>query len=181
MQKLSIDLLPIEFKAQALKRVRFYKIQAIGVAIILLTTFLSALVVSLRILQSQQIVQVQARLSEAEQKISSRKNTQASLLLLKNRLTTINQYLGTPSKQSRMYNLITKLLPAAVSINTISVDKSGEALVLATIPDGNYLDSLIDNLISKESNEDKIKGVSIESLSRGKEGIYRISFKIKPR
>lgn len=181
MQKIAIDLLPTEFRAEEKKKAKFYKIQAAGVVLILLTIFLSSLTIALRILQSQKISQIQTKMSEAEQRISNQKTTQASLLLLKNRLTTINQYLGVPSKQAEIYSLLEKLLPVSSTVNTLSIDKSGEALVLATVPDGISLDNLINNLISKEVNQDKIKGVSIDSLSRAKDGTYRISLKIKTR
>lgn len=178
--KVAINLLPIEFRAEAIKTAKFYKIQTVGVAIILLMTFLASLTVALRILQSQNISQIQAKLTKSEAKISDLKNTQASLFLLKSKLTTINQYLGISSNQTQTYKLITKLLPPSISINSISVDKSGEVLVLALAPDGNSVDNLITNLTSKEINEDKISQVSLESINRGKDGIYRLSLKIKP-
>ncbi len=181
MQKIAIDLLPEEFRVQERKKTKFYKIQFAGIALILLTIFLSSLTVALRILQSQQSLQIQTRTKEAEQKISNLKTTQASLLLLKNRLITINQYLGTPSKQAQIYNLVERLMSASSSITTLSVSKSGEVLVVAAAPDGRSLDNLIDSLTSKESNEDKIKKVGIESLSRGRDGAYRLSFKITPK
>lgn len=181
MAKVSIDLLPLEFRAEDLKRAKFYKIQTIGVSIILVMIFLSSLTIALRILQSQRNKQIQARVSQSEERISGLKNTQASLILLKNRLTTINQYLGTPSKQSEMYRLIDKLLPQSVSISSIAVDKSGEVLILAVASDGASLDRLVESLTSKQTNQDKIKEVSFETINRGKDGIYRLTFKVKPK
>ncbi len=181
MAKIAINLLPPEYGAQSLKEAKFYKIQAIGVATLLLMIFLASLTVFLRILQSQNITQVQNKLTASEQKISDLKNTQASLLLLKNRLTTINQYFGVPSKQTEMYKLITALLPATVSVSYISVEKTGEVLILAIAPDGNSLDSLITNLTTEESNQDKISQVSLEGINRGRDGIYRLSMKIKSK
>ena len=181
MQKIIIDLLPLEFRKEEQTRARFYKIQAAGIGFILLTVFLASLTVALRVMQSQQIVQIQTRAKSAEQKVSDLKNTQASLLLLKNRLTTINQYLAIPSRQTQMFDLIRRLMPAGSSIDTISIAKSGEVLILATILDSNSLDELIANLVSSESNEDKVSGVNIETLSRGKDGIFRLSFKVKPK
>ncbi len=181
MPKIAIDLLPIEFRAQDLKNAKFYKIQTLGVATVLLMTFLASLTVALGILQSQNISQIKNSLTESQQKISGFKNTESSLFLLKNRLATINQYLGTPSLQSEMYKLITKLAPAPVSISSLSVGKSGEVLVLAIAPDGNSLDNLITNLTSPESNENKISQVSLENINRGKDGIYRLSLKVKPK
>lgn len=180
-QKITIDLLPVEFKAEDLKRAKFYKVQAIGVVIIMLTAFIASSIVALRILQTQQILQTQVLLAENEQRVTDLKSAQGYLLLLKNRLTAINQYLGVPSKQAQMYVLIEKLLPPVVAISTISVDKNGEVLVLATSADSGSLDNFINNLLSKETNEDKVKEVSLENLNRSKDGIYRLSFKIKPK
>lgn len=181
MQRISIDLLPLEFREKDLKNARFLKIQTIGLTAVLITIFLASLTVALAILQSQQISQIQQKLTQNEQKISDLKTTQASLLLLKNRLTAINQYLGTPSKQAQMYKLINDLLPSSVSVSSLSVDKSGEVLVLAAASNSVALDNLINSLTSPETNQDKIQKVNIENLSRGRDGIYRISFKVKPK
>ncbi len=181
MTKIAINLLPIEFRTQALKNAKFYKIQTIGIVTILLMILLSSITVALRILQSQNISQIQDKLTQSEQKITKLKNIQASLFLLKNRLNTIDQFLGIPSKPSEIYELITKLTPATVSISSVSVSSTGEVLVLAAAPDGTALDSLITNLTSQENNEDKISQVSLESINRSKDGIYRISLKIKPK
>lgn len=181
MAKIAIDLLPIEFRAQDLKRAKFYKIQTIGVGVILLMIFLSSLTIALRILQSQQDGQIQSQLNQSEGKISNLKKTQASLELLKNRLTTINQYLGNPPKQAEMYKFIDKQLPKSVSVSSIAIDKTGEVSVIAIASDGKSLDNLTTNLLSKETNEDKIKEVSFETINRGRDGIYRLTFKVKPK
>ncbi len=181
MTKIAINLLPLEFREQDLKNAKFYKIQAVGVAFILLMIFFASLTVALRILQSQNISLIQNKLTKSEQKISDLKNTQASLYILKNRLTTISQYLGTPSSQTQIYKIIANLLPSSVSLNSLSVDKSSEVLIVATTPDGNSIDELITRLTSKENNEGKISQVSIENVNRGKDGIYRLSLKIKPK
>lgn len=181
MAKIAIDLLPLEFRAEEVKKAKFVKIQTIGVSIILLMVFLSSLTIALRILQTKQISLVQAQLNQSENRINNQKTTQASLVLLKNRLTTINQYLGTDSKQSQMYKLIAKLLPSAVTISSISVSKEGEVVILATAANGEALDALINNLTSANSNQGKIKEVSAETINRGKDGIYRLTFKIMPK
>ncbi len=181
MPVISINLLPTEFKSEEIKRAKFYKIQAAGVSIVLLMIFLATLTVVLRVLQSNNISQYQARLARNEQKVSQFKNTQASLLLLKNRLTAINQYLGIPSGQTQMYKLVAGLLPASVLVSSFSIDSLGQVTILATAADGASLDSLISNLTSKESNQGKISQVSLETIGRGKDGVFRVTFKIKPK
>ena len=181
MAHISINLLPIEFTQEEVKRAKFYKVQAVCVAIILMMVFLASLTVALRILQSHNISQIKTQFTQAEQKVSNLKNRETSLVILKNRLTVINQYLGTPSKQVAVYNLIDKLLPPAVSINSFLVDKSGDVSLVGVVPDSLTIDSLIDSLTNKEKNEGKVSGVSIESLNRGRDGIYRISLKVKSK
>lgn len=179
--KISINLLPTEIIAQELKRAKFYKIQFIGVAIILVMIFLASLTVALRILQSHNITVVQAQLNQTEQKAVDLKDTQASLILLKNRLSIIDQYAGVSSKQAAMYSLLDKLIPQTVSINAITINKANETVLIALAPDATTLDILINNLTLKETNENLISKVSIESLNRGKDGNYRISLKISPK
>lgn len=178
--KIAINLLPIEFTEAEVKRAKFIKIQTIGVAVILVMVFLSSLSVSLRILQSQSIKSVQTQVSATEQKISDLKDRQVSLLLIKNRLAVINQYLGNSSKQTAMFILLDKLLPPSISINSTTVDKDGGILILALIPDSLALDNLMNNLTDKTKNESQIKEVALDSISRGKDGVYRVSLKIKP-
>ena len=179
--KIAINLLPEEFKVAELKRAKFYQIHNMGVAIIVLVVFLSSLTVALRILQSHNLKQIQNKVSAAEQKITDLKDVQGSLLLLKNRLTAINQYLGNPSKQVQMYNLVAELLPESISVSSISVGGSGEILVVGVAKDGASLDKAITDLTLSEESRNKIGQVALDSISRGREGIYRLTFKIKPR
>lgn len=174
----SINLLPPEFRLEEVKRARFVKVQTIGIGVVLLVIFLTSLVVALRILQSQKITQIQTALTQSEQKISDLKTTQASLLLLKDRLATINQYLGMPSKQSQSYTLIIQLLPASAALNSISVDITGQIIIIALVPDSFALEELITNLTSKDINQDKISQVAFESINRSIDGSFRLNFKV---
>lgn len=178
--KISINLLPSEDIAKEIKRVRFYKIQFAGIIIILFMIFLTSLTVALRILQNRYIAPYQSKVTAAEQQVSDLKKTQVSLMLLKDRLKIIDQYLGVSSKQVSMYQLIDSLIPQSAVISAISVDQSGGVTFVALIQDSNNLDELINNLTDKETNGNKISQVSVESLNRGREGFYRVSFKIAP-
>lgn len=178
---ISIDLLPLEFKQENIKKAKFYKIQAIGVFIILFVVFVASLTVALRFLQSQRISQVNESLTENESKIADLQGTENLLILLKNRLTTINEYLGIASTQVKMYDLIDKLLPSSISLTSVSVNNKGEILLSATTLSGDGVDELVERLTDPEINEDKISSVSLENLNRGRDGIYRMSFKITPK
>lgn len=176
--KISINLLPPETIAEERKKSRFYKIQFAGIAVILIMVFLASLTLALQILQNRNIAVARAQLSEEEQKVVGLKSTQASLLLLKNRLTVIDQYLGVPSKSSALYRLVDKLIPPSVVVNSINIDKTGEMVLSALVPDSVGLDDLLESLTAESDNENKISQVSIQSLGRGRDGQYRISFKV---
>lgn len=181
MVHISINLLPPEFAAERAKKAKFYRIQTIGVMIILTMIFLASLTVALRILQSHNITQVQARLSSAQQQVTDLQGTQTSLLLVKNRLTAINQILNSPSKDVVIYKLIEKLVPPSVTITGITIGKTGETRFIALVPDSEILDNLVSSLTSKQTNEDKIVQLSIDTLNRTKEGSYNISFKVQAK
>lgn len=181
MTRISINLLPTEIIAEESKNTNFYKIQFFGVAIILVLIFLTSLTLALQILQNRNLVTAQAKLLESEQKVAGLKKTQVSLFILKNRLTVISQYLGVASKQSSIYRLINKLIPPSAVISAISVDKGGTVVILALMPDRESIDQTLNNLTDKERNENQFDQVSVDSLNRGKDGVYRISLKIKPK
>ncbi len=179
MAKVNINLLPQEFTAYQAKKSKFLKVQAIGIAAILLVTFLSSLTIALRILQTQSIKVAQLNVNAEEDRVGNLRDKQASLLLLKNRLTIIDQYLGLPSPQSSAFRRINDLLSPSLIISSESIDRSGEVSILAVVPNSQILDDLISSLTTKELNGGKIEKVSIDSLNRGREGSYRISFKVK--
>lgn len=181
MTKISINLLPPEIITEQSKNTNFYKIQFFGVAIILILIFLTSLTLALQILQNRNLVTAQAKLLESEQKVAGLKKTQVSLFILKNRLAVISQYLGVASKQASVYKLINKLIPSSVVISSISVDRGGTIVLLALIPDRESLDQTLNNLTDKERNEDQFNQVAVEALNRSKDGVYRISMKIKPK
>lgn len=179
--KISINLLPPEIATQALKQAKFYKVQAIGLAIILVMIFLASLTLTLRILQGSRISLYKEKMAQAEQQISELKGIQASLLVLRSRLTVISQYLGVSSKSVSMYQLVGKLIPPSVAVNGISVDSTGGVLLTVLIPDIQSLDDLVNNLTTKENNEDKISQISIESFNKGRDNLFRVSLKIQQK
>lgn len=179
MAKIVINLLPPEIITQELKKARFYRIQFIGIVIILIMVFLTSLAVALRILQNRNISVAKAQLSEKEERVSGLKDTQASLLLLKNRLAVINKYMGVPSKPSSLYRLIDQLIPVTISVSSVSIGKTGDITLSVLAADSANLDDLINNLIVKDNNKGQISQVSLESLSRGRDGLYRVSLSLK--
>lgn len=178
-QNFSINLLPVEFITEEAKKNKFYKLQALGIALVLFMIFLSILTISLRIFQSNTIKSAQVTAANAEGKVSAQADKQAQLVLLKNRLNAIDQYLGTSSKQVEMYNLLDSLIPSSFTVNTISVGVDGKILISAVTFDPFALDSMFSAFLDKEKNEGKISKVAIENISRGRDGIFRVSFSVE--
>lgn len=179
--KISINLLPPELITKELKKANFYKIQLAGIVIILAMVFLASLTVALRILQSRGIASVQARVTEAQQKISDLKDTQVALMILRSRLAVVDKYLGVSSNQTLVYKLIGKLVPDDITINSISVSQKGDVNLTAEISDISSLDGLLEKLTERDSNEEKISQVSLENLNRGRDGFYRANLMIKAK
>lgn len=181
MQGLSINLIPAELGAEELRRKKFIRVQIFGISAILLLAFLASVTISLRILQQQDIRREQERLSEVESRVTQLKNREASLFVLKNRLATASRFLETPSKQVIIFNLVNSLLPSSIAANSMVVDRSGNISVSAATSDSAALDSFLDSLVSKETNQDKVSQVVVESLSRARDGTFRVNFKVVPK
>ncbi|HBQ51232.1 hypothetical protein A3B42_02860 [Candidatus Daviesbacteria bacterium RIFCSPLOWO2_01_FULL_38_10] len=180
-KKISINLLPVEYATEEIKKANFYKIQIFGIASVVIVTFLASLIVALGVLQSKNITEVKARLGENEEKVLQLKDRQALVFVIKNRLATINQYFGITSKQVAIYSMLNQLLPSGLNISSYTIDRSGEAVVVGVVSDGESVDNLIVGLTSKSEASDKISRVSIENLNRGRDGLYRISLKIQTK
>lgn len=178
-EKITINLLPVEFIAEEIKKNKFVKIQKIGIGIVLLMIFLSFLTLSLRIFQSNNTKSAQITVANAESKVTAFSSKQAQLLLLKDRLVAINQYLGISSKQVDLYNLSASLIPPDVIVNTASVGSEGSVVISAVTTDPISIDRMISDFLNKEKNEGKINQVSLENISRGRDGTYRVSFTVQ--
>lgn len=179
MSLISINLLPEEFIVEQTKKLKFVKIQSISIAILLLTFFLASLTIALRVLQSQRINQVQGKLTEIESQISGYKTVEDNVVLLKKRIGSINQYLGVSSKGALIYEFVEKNIPSRIIINSLTIDKSGDVFLTLVLPDSISLDAIVNGLLEAQTEKVKIKEISLDGLSRGRDGTYRLSLKLK--
>ncbi len=177
MGKITINLLPIEFRSEELKKIKFYKIQFIGIGIVLLTIFLASLTVALRVLQSQNIARASSEVEKSQTNVESYKESQAALLFIKNRLTTLNQVEKDGAKQYVIYQKLNELLPSTLLVSSLSIDKSNNVSVIASVADAETLENTIDNLIFQDDSF--FQEMSVDSLGKSREGDYRVSFKLK--
>ncbi len=181
MQKILINLLPAEVRAEQLKEKKFSKIQGISVFILLILAFLASATVALGVLQSQEVKQVEGDLKQAEDRVSSLNPTESSLVALKDRLSSIEKIQGSASIQRTLYNLINSITPTSTSINNIAIDSSGLVVLSAVVDNAQGLEEFLDNLLSREKNEGKIKKLEIENLTRAKDGSLRLNLTVSTK
>lgn len=179
---MSINLLPAEYANQKAKVDRLYKVQQFGTITLLALAFLASFTFALRILQSQNIKQVEAKLDKAEGRVSDLKSKEATLFILKNRLEVINEFSSEKSKQLAVYELVNKNLPPQVSVTTVEINSFGNVLITLIAADASSLDNFINGLLeSAVADSDIIDKVSIDSLNRSRDGFYRANLKVESK
>ncbi len=142
---------------------------------------MASFTVALGILQSQLVRRAEGQLGDAQQKVTLYKDKEVTLMALKNRLKAIDQYRGVPSLQVSMFNLLNTLLSPSIVVNNLSVGKTGDISFSAVVQSSALLDEMITDLTDKDKNQGKIDSVSVDSLNRSKDGVYRVDFKIKTK
>lgn len=178
MVKLSINLLPAEYAVAYSSSERFQKIQRIGIGILVLLIFFSSLTFALSLMQNSNILQAKANLQTAESVVGQFKSQEESLVLLKDRLNNLQRISSTPSRSNTMYNLIASLMPTSIVPTLIVTDTFGNISLTIVTVSSTDIDDFITILTDPQKNQGLVSKVYIESLSRGKDGIYRVNLKI---
>lgn len=178
MAGISINLLPAQFKIDQKAQRKFQLVQTISIIVLLLLIFISSVSIAIRILQSKDLEVLKQEVKVSQDRVSSLKDKEASVFVLKNRLNMIGEITKAPSKNnSLIYNTILSLIPPNVSISSISLDRSGTVVTSTITPDLKTLELMIESMTSKSSFE-IISKIDFESLSRGRDGTYRANLKI---
>ena len=118
-----------------------------------------------------------AETKSLEDKVSTFKDKEATLVVLKNRISVISQLINKVNIQSAMFNLVTEKLPTSATITSISVDRARNVLISLLLPNSSALEQTLSNLAGDDVFE-KVNKIDIEGLSIGKDQIYRINLKL---
>ncbi len=175
MEAININLLPIEDALRQKKEGKFRFVQAISIFLLLSLLFLATIGFILRFLQNKDIGKIEAAANLAENAVTGFKDKEAALFVLKNRLTAIGQIMKEPGKQAEIYDLAVKKLPQSVNIASLGIDKNGNITQSLVVPDGIVLDSILNLYMEKASK------IEVESLSRGRDKVYRVNLKIQTK
>lgn len=180
-EKILINLLPQEFTKASQQQAKYYKLRLVAIISLMLIVFLTSTTIALRILQNRQVEAAKFTLEAAQTQVSQFKQTEVSLVVLKDRLNNISQIITTSSKQNAMYSLINSLIPPSISVDSITIDRTGNTVLSVSGREAAVLDDFISNLSDNSKNESKIASVEINNFSRSRESLYRLSIKIAAR
>lgn len=180
MQKIVINLLPKDYLTSQQEQAKFRKIQVMGWTVIVVLVLVSVGTVVYRVGQEQQLKASQQTLQQARDKVTSLKNREASLTVLKNRLDDITKLLST-SRQRQVYDLLGKLILPVYKVENLTIDDKGNVQLSATIPNSSSLDLLLLTMVSPDKNQDKIAQVSVDGLSRIADGSYKLNLTLKTK
>lgn len=181
VNKLMVNLLPSEILLQRRQSVKLALINKLSIASLLVLIFFASATLGLRISQNFALKNAQQNLVYAEDKVSSFKDKEVEMAVLKQRLNSIKSLLGGDSKITTIFNLVVFLTPSDIQITEASVDKNGSMILTLVAPGLPSLETLISNLGSKEKNSDLISKVELQGLSLGRDSTYRLVLKITPK
>lgn len=176
MNSISINLLPPETALNLKHQKKFRGIQRISTVALLIMVFLASVTIPLRIMQDKNFRNIDAAAKSQVQTIEQLKTKEISLTVLKNRLSLITKVSKDPKVQSNAYNLVNELT-SNLAIGSIQIDKNGTAAITINFADANSLDTFLNNVTNKIASN-KLSQVSVDSLGRGPDGVYRADFKL---
>lgn len=178
MYKISINLLPPELALAQKGQDKFRLLQRLGIGVVMLLLFLASVAVSLRIFQTGQMGKIKSEIAIQEERVNGLKTKEASLAVLKNRVSLISEIVKTSTDQSDLYTEFIGRVPPGVNLSAFTLSGDGNILMAASMPNHQALSALIGHLTIGSG---AFRKVTIESLSRSKGGEYRASLSIQTR
>lgn len=164
MEKININLLPEEFlveKKLGVKRALYLRISIIiFVAVLIITSS----ILLLRLTQSQSLQALEGDLESKRNSITSMKENESAVFILKNRLDKIAQISQKESVPVHGYNLLSSIVPPGANMLAFSMTK--ENMITTTIETGDtsVLDALFNNLLDPKTSKGFITAVKLENI-----------------
>ena len=164
MEKININLLPSEFLQEKKRRAKKSVYLRISIIVFVLGFILSTAVLLVRLNQSQQLAALENKLASEKNQVSTQSEIEGSAILLKARLTKINQISTTESIPVQAYNLVTGIMPIGADIINFSMTKENHVSLTVETKNTDILDSLFVTLLDANSNKGFITGVKLENI-----------------
>jgi Tfp pilus assembly protein PilN len=167
MDRISINLLPIDLKEN--KKLLYKKklINLISTGILLALILITGTLVILALIQNRQLNSSQNQIGQLENSISSLKEKEASVVILKKRLNSVTQILNKKYPQTDAYLLVSSLLPNNVAFQSFVSEQANNVTIQGKAADAASLQTFFDNLTDPKINEGKVTKTVISNLNRG--------------
>lgn len=178
MSKIVVNLLPNEIVIERVKLAKLANINRLSIGILVALVVLSAGIFSLRFTQNGEVVHITQSLAAEEQKITSLKDKESQVIVLKQRLGDISKLNKGDEKITDMMNLIVGATPIDVEITDVAISKEGNVTVTFSSPSNEKIEELIDNLLTQGGEIGLLSKINLEGVSLGKDGIYRFGMRI---
>lgn len=175
-----INLLPEEILIQRRHSYKIVLINRVSIAFLVVILIAAAFSLVLKINQANNLKRSEEEYTTAKDKIMGLQSKEADLLILKNRLSTIQSSLGADTKRKAVFNLVTSL-SSGMQINDLTVDKNSNMTISLSTASAVEIEKLLFDLSSKERNSDLISKIDLGGLSLGKDNIFRFNLKIIPK
>lgn len=180
MPGISVNLLPRDVILQRKQDSRFVLINRVSIGLLVLLVFFTSAALAVRMLQRTNLEEAQDSLVLAQEKVKSYSDKEEQVVLLKDRLASIQTLIGGDSKRKEIFNTMVRLAPADLQITEASVDKSGIMTVSFSGTSLTSIQSLLTSL-SKPDTGLNLSQMNLEGLSLGKDSVYRFTLKIVPK
>ena len=179
--KISVNLLPQEILLQKGQRSKLLLINKISIFTLVVLVFFTSATLALRLIQGSALQKSQQSLVYAQDRVTSLKDKEQQIFLLKDRLDSIQSLSDLDVKRREIFNLVVFLTPPDIHILEISVDKDGNMNISLVSPSLSSIGTLVSNLGNQEKNSNLISRVELQGLSIGKDFVYRFSLRIVPK
>lgn len=179
--KMTINLLPPEVMLQRKQGFKLTLANQISIAALVILIFFTSATLALRFFQNSELKAAKEELTSAEGKVNSLQSREVQIVLLKQRLASIENLTGSDLKRKAIFNLVIYLTPPNIQIIDVSVDKNGNmslSLASSSLPS---IETLFASLGDNEKNSGLISKVGLEGFSLSKDMAYRFNLSIKPK
>lgn len=170
MDKIKINLLPPEIKEKAKKEAKQALVNKISIGLLGVLILITSSILAIVIFQGAKVNLLSTEIEKEKSRIQSKKDTEAVVRLLKNRIDTINQFTNKRYKQREVFDLITSLFPDGIDLESIQISKTTKVVIVGRTDDTSSLQSFFSNLTDPKVNEGKIASVTVDGLNKGRLG-----------
>lgn len=167
MDRISINLLPLNLKENKHLLYKKKLVSAASIGFLGLLVVFSIVLIALSVIQNRQLESETASLAKAQLTLSSFKEKEAAVIILKKRLDSISQIMKQKYPQTDSFLLIDSLLPPETTIQSFRVDQTNIVNLQGSSETASSLQQFFDNLTDPKINEGKVIKTVISNLNRG--------------